>query len=132
MSGDLHTRLHVAIQEKLDLAKAVHDAEPGPWDIEAGKYFWIVDADGDRLAEVGAAKDAEFIAAHDPTWAIRQHEAALRVLERHVQSPAFTERPVCRACRRPGYMMLELWPCGVIRDLADAYGVSVDAEDADR
>ena len=127
MSDDLHTRLRTAIVEMLALAKRLHDAAPGSWTVESGKYFWLLDGDGDRLAEVGHVTDAEFIAAHDPVWAIRQHEAALRVLAEHAPLTSRLFLPPMERCAYE-WGDGDGWPvawaeCPAIARLADAYGV---------
>jgi hypothetical protein len=146
----LHERLEAAIRERLAVAQA---ATPGPWrvgdwnatygtaeeEISVIEHaptlgaFPAVRQRGDELTLVLQLQDGFvdevqpnliFITANDPARIIRDCERDLRLLERHVQSPAFTEKPVCRACRRPGYMMAQLWPCPEITDMADAYAIA--------
>lgn len=75
------------------------------------------------------AKVASHIAAHGPAWAIRQHEAALRVLNRH-QAIFMNPPAACQECSAQGGDID--WPCVDVRDLADAYGVPVDTEEESR
>ena len=133
MTGDLHTRLVEAVNRRRELARVVHDAEPGRWEVRLEQNtFWICDADEDRLAEIGTREDAEHIAANDPASVIRHCERDLRVLDRH--RPKFhddIEMVLCACC---GWDLNgeeqadEDW-CPDILDLATAYGV--DTGDTD-
>jgi hypothetical protein len=131
----LHERIETAVKQRQAVAQA---ATPGPWQAFGDSVAAPIDqcncaGGGEWPHEPGCGQeqivyntrelDATFIAANGPARIIRDCQRDLKVLERHVASPAFTERPVCLTCRRPGYMMIELLPCPELRDLAEAYGI---------
>lgn len=147
--SDLAERLKGVIEEKLAIARA---ATPGPWTPYgkvlaatfngcncAGGQGWLPHEPycGDEPISADMREtDVAFIAAHDPAWAIRQHEAALRVLSIHRRmqfggsdARRFGNEFWCRNCRN---VSGPTWPCPSMALLADAYGVPVDTEEENR
>jgi hypothetical protein len=130
MSGDRATDLHVilvaAVQHRLELARA---ATPGPWSPDSP---WLSDVVNSALlgpvadCSIGTGfrpqslEDARHIAANSPDVVIRQCEADLRRLERHV--PNAVESEAAGLC---AYGWHEAWPCCDVRDLAASYAVEV-------
>ena len=116
--SDLHARLKTVIEEMLAVAGS---ATSGPWNNDD-----VMSRDGVYATAVGhyvadcryeamgpfSVHNATFIAAHDPVWAIRQHEAALRQLDRHWREEECTMRD-----------------CLDVEELAEVYGVPIDVED---
>ena len=83
---DLHARLESVLHERLAVARNadLSDARPDPG--------WYSIDDLTKAPTDGGSglfvEDARHIALHDPADAIARYEAGLRVLERHVPSPA--------------------------------------------
>lgn len=126
MSASLHDRLRAAVEEKLALAQAATVANVnGQWGVKAA-----------NSAEDVAAMVAFWHDRTDPAAAVRQHEAALRVLERH--APTWSTRKggvdiqVCAHAWADGDGWLAFWPCQDAMDVADAYGVPVDTVEEGR
>lgn len=144
VSATLHARLRAAIEEKLAIARA---ATEGPWveeySGETGPCVIPADAESTRefVARTqlyAAVADAKHIATHNPAWAIRQHEAALRVLERHhfveCSNVRCSDGGWCVGCDPDGSAPCSVhpWPCPAVLTLAELYSVPVDTEEADR
>jgi len=117
---DIHTRLVAKVNERLERAKAAHrsDLKPGWWNNGGGV--------------VGLRREVNaFLAANDPATVIRHCEADLRRLERHAPDRHYDGTFVCSANCSVWSEPAEEWlpaphPCTEIRDLAYAYGVSLN------
>lgn len=148
-TDDLHARLVAAVTARLDLArradysnedwtadvKAGFGPRVGPWSREVEHAVWQCDDEEDGCPDEarGWKAEARFIAAHRPADAIRRHEAALRVLQRHRPERgdwwfvAGHEHEICcRACAEIDYDVSQPWPCDDIRDVAASYGEVID------
>lgn len=144
-TDDLHVRLVAAVTARLELARRAEysnddwaanptaDLGPrvGPWQRDVAYAVWNCTDEVDGCPEEarGWSAEARFIAAHDPADAIRRHEAALRVLQRHRPQPgdwslaAGHEHEICcRACAEIDHDVSQPWPCDDIRDVAASYG----------
>lgn len=137
--SDLHTRIAAAIDRAEQVARDVIDAiGDSPWVVEyLPTTQRITNARAYVIAEthVGSplpgnralwAPEPEHIALNDPAAVLRRCAADRRVLERHQHYtiPAGYDgagMPNCNRCN--GYE----WPCDEIEDLADRYGIEVQA-----
>lgn len=133
--SDLHARLRGVIEERLALAKAA-EGRTGEWEAwhiqedDLPERYLVIQSGLPvyRMASVETPERSRFIAAHDPADAIRRHEAALRVLERHRPCACDLSRdmPHCLTHRCPADRVdVE------IVDLAASYGVPVESEASD-
>jgi len=126
--------LREAVEGMLKIAEA---ATPGEWFVsnanEGTEYLplWTVindayltppgDDDEPWLAielHTGFSEDTEYVAAHDPSWALSAHREALERLNRHVPYQSFlTGEWVC-----PNHRKLDLpWPCPEVSGLRSVY-----------
>ncbi|GAA1676299.1 hypothetical protein GCM10009733_086580 [Nonomuraea maheshkhaliensis] len=134
--------------------RGARDATPGPWSYDPGKEWYDGDdfvtmTNGQEFVGYGgmslfrgavcitgdaghaqSAKDAEYIAGHDPARALRETEAGRRTLARHTPAPSAEAGPLQDAespsgaepdgalrCQYDG----QPWPCPDLRDLAAPY-----------
>jgi hypothetical protein len=134
----LHERLRAAVEERKRVATEAADRDSGEWfmgdkwnvhrvESDAG-YDWYAEH---ALVVFGNVKpQSEHIALNDPARVLRDCDRDLKVLERHVDAGVEDEYSTgwCRGCHANFYEeWAEEWPCPEIRDLADEYGVEVDA-----
>lgn len=128
---DLRDKITAAIDRAEQVARATADVHDIPeWTAMAGVQGWDVLIDDPKhryIIAIGASEEeALHIVLNDPAAVLRRCAADRRVLERH-RTPAAVpiEDPgpyTCVACAG-----LAVWPCDDIRDLADRYGIELEA-----
>lgn len=112
----LLTVLGGLVEQRLQRARAVDEMEPGGWSIQhqrGSSNFWIRDAAGDELAEVGTLPDAQHIADWSPSLTVRLLETELELIHQHREIPLGH----CNSCHATPF------PCSVIRNRAQAWGI---------
>src|SRR5690606_23307731 len=117
--SDLHERLTAAVQHHLDrarrmqrLAQETHLEVSNPKNLGRWCPGWHAWPEIEQTSAL----------------LVQACESWLRVLDRHVPSPAAPGKNICWSCRRSGYMIASAWPCPEIRDLAYALGVDVGGD----
>lgn len=122
----LHDRIHAAVTARQERAQVPHDAEPGTWGVrDTRNRPWVVDANGDWIAEVSSPRDATFIAAENPAFVLAQCTRDLKVLERHRPHPG--DPTACWRCTRLADEHRK-HPCDEVLHLADAYAISTEED----
>ena len=118
---DLYDALGKRVIQRLKAAQAINDMEPGAWFVAPQKgteYFWIRDAAGDELAEVGHVVDATYIADWSPDTVVRLLEAEMELIYEHRE----VEFGFCNTCYSA------IFPCSLIRNRAEAWGIKEAGE----
>lgn len=142
MTDGAMTKLRATVEARYQLAKeaahwAAHWAPP-PWRYRAlnFRHDAIVSGLGGNVLTFAHHYEpvvavVDFIEANDPGVVIRQCARDLKVLERHRRMTwatfeylpesleALRHKPFCSVCR------VDEWPCADLRDLAEAYGLSL-------
>lgn len=148
MSEDLRDKITAAIDRAEQVARRANVVQDDP-------NWWVseVAASGGGLFTVRSQRDnrpiarvqrleghdfdpglildgaavAEHIALHDPAAVLRRCAADRRVLERHAPHYRYNgANPECSWCWTPREEPAD-WPCEDYRDLADRYGIEVEA-----
>jgi hypothetical protein len=141
---DEHTALVAAVTEMLRLAEAVAMLD-GPWTAEphyaaspgcrCGSCY-EENPSGWEIPELEALRghgafpvfreesDARYIAAHDPSWAIRSHREALERLNRHRPTLHNVDDPPYHLGLCPTCAYCPPWPCPEVAGLHSAYNPS--------
>jgi len=131
----LYLRLIDVVNARLKTARAAvlidapwvaYPHEPGQRDRVKDRSVWLVGAEDDAsskfICEVGQHDRAPLVAAHiaanDPATVIRMCERDLKVLKRH----QYDDGGYCSGCGTD----VDPLPCPEVRDLAEAYEVSVE------
>jgi len=136
----LHERIEAAVRERMALAEAAAADATEEWYryeryVEAKHpHPQIFDADEEPvlwLAMDGTQAVMDHIAANDPGRIVRDCERDLKVLGRHKQVVAEgwgKDALVCELTWMASDGWPIDWPCDDIRDLAEAYGITEEAE----